>query len=46
MTGHEVPAEYRAWCWVDGTSALALEMRHVSRLELADDEVLVRNYVA
>ncbi|UYH50838.1 zinc-binding dehydrogenase [Candidatus Kirkpatrickella diaphorinae] len=46
MTEHEVPAEYRAWCWVDGTSALALEMRHVSRPKLADDEVLVRNYVA
>lgn len=46
MSNHIVPGQYHAWCWVEGTSPLALQMRQVARAELAADEVLVRNVVA
>lgn len=46
MTDYAVPDHYRAWCWEQGTSALDLVLKSVSRPVLQPDEVLVRNHVA
>ncbi|MBO1359065.1 zinc-binding dehydrogenase [Acetobacter sacchari] len=46
MTDYVVPDHYRAWCWEQGTSALGLVLKTVSRPVLQPDEVLVRNHVA
>ncbi|NVN03031.1 MULTISPECIES: alcohol dehydrogenase catalytic domain-containing protein [Asaia] len=45
MTHYPVPDAYQAWCWEQGSSALSLVLRSVSRPMLQPDEVLVRNYV-
>lgn len=46
MTDDMLPDHYRAWCWEQGTSALDLVLKSVSRPVLQPDEVLVRNHVA
>ena len=46
MIKSAAPDHYRAWCWEQGTSALDLVLKSVSRPVLQPDEVLVRNHVA